>query len=76
MSKKLLEDGTKTWNLVLEKNKQVLWEDLAPEIEEQFKKISCCNTRYLSLEVPVFLYIVDVQLKIFLLITYKTSCID
>ncbi|XP_017246753.1 SH2 domain-containing protein B isoform X2 [Daucus carota subsp. sativus] len=50
MSKKLLEDGTKTWNLVSEKNKQVLWENLAPEIEEQFKKISCCNTRYLSLE--------------------------
>ncbi|KAL8148742.1 SH2 domain-containing protein B-like [Apium graveolens] len=50
MSKKLIEDGTKAWNLVSKNNKQVLWENLSSEIEEQFKKISCCSTRYLSLE--------------------------
>ncbi|KAK1362399.1 SH2 domain-containing protein [Heracleum sosnowskyi] len=50
MSKKLIEDGTKAWNSVSEKNERVLWENLAPEVEEQFKKISCCSTRYLSVE--------------------------
>ncbi|WOG97868.1 hypothetical protein DCAR_0417209 [Daucus carota subsp. sativus] len=58
MSKKLLEDGTKTWNLVSEKNKQVLWENLAPEIEEQFKKI--------SLNVRIYYHVYLVTTKIFL----------
>lgn len=53
ISKKLIEDGTKAWNMVSENNKQVLWDNLSPEIEEQFKKISCCSTRYLSSEVCI-----------------------
>ncbi|XP_017253328.1 SH2 domain-containing protein B [Daucus carota subsp. sativus] len=50
MSKGLIENGNKAWNSVSEKNKQVLWDNLSSEIEEEFKKISCCSTRYLSVE--------------------------
>lgn len=53
--------------MVSENNKQVLWENLSPEIEEQFKRISCCSTRYLSLEVCISFWIAHVQLQICLL---------
>ncbi|XWS27421.1 hypothetical protein CRYUN_Cryun26dG0113800 [Craigia yunnanensis] len=48
MAKRLIDDGTKAWNLVSQNNLQVQWESAVFEIEEQFMKIACCNTRSLS----------------------------
>ncbi|XVE63276.1 hypothetical protein DITRI_Ditri07aG0007000 [Diplodiscus trichospermus] len=48
MAKRLIDDGTKTWNLISQNNLQVQWESAVPQIEKQFVKISCCSTRSLT----------------------------
>ncbi|XP_022717399.1 SH2 domain-containing protein A-like isoform X2 [Durio zibethinus] len=48
MSKRLIDDGTKAWNLISQNNLQVQWESAVFKIEEQFMKIACCTTRSLT----------------------------
>ncbi|XP_021895061.1 uncharacterized protein LOC110812561 isoform X1 [Carica papaya] len=48
MAKRLIAEGEKAWNSISENNHQVHWENVVFEIEEQFMKISCCNTRSLT----------------------------
>ncbi|XVF18432.1 hypothetical protein REPUB_Repub11eG0021100 [Reevesia pubescens] len=48
MVKRLIDDGTKAWNLISQNNLQVQWESAVFEIEEQFMKIACCATRSLT----------------------------
>ncbi|XVE53003.1 hypothetical protein DITRI_Ditri02bG0169800 [Diplodiscus trichospermus] len=48
MAKRLIDEGTKTWNLISQNNLQVQWKCAVFEIEEQFKKIACCTTRSLT----------------------------
>ncbi|KAK9268792.1 hypothetical protein L1049_000555 [Liquidambar formosana] len=48
ISKKLIEEGTKAWNMISQNNNQVQWENVVFEIEEQFMKIACCSNRSLS----------------------------
>ncbi|XVF88208.1 hypothetical protein PTKIN_Ptkin19aG0031600 [Pterospermum kingtungense] len=48
MAKRLIDDGTKAWNLISQNNLQVQWESAVFEIEEQFMKIARCTTRSLT----------------------------
>ncbi|KAM1001338.1 hypothetical protein ACFX15_007548 [Malus domestica] len=48
MAKRLVEEGTKAWNSISQNNRQVPWESAVFEIEEQFMKIACCNSRSLT----------------------------
>ncbi|KAK9199253.1 hypothetical protein WN944_014441 [Citrus x changshan-huyou] len=47
-AKRLIEEGRNAWNLISQNNPHVHWDCAVFEIEEQFKKISCCSTRPLS----------------------------
>ncbi|KAM7503873.1 hypothetical protein LguiB_002777 [Lonicera macranthoides] len=47
VSKRLIEDGIKIWNMISQDNDHLLWENLVSEIKEHFMKISHCSTRYL-----------------------------
>lgn len=47
ITKRLIEEGTKAWNLISQKNHHIRWENVVYEIEEQFMKISCCSSRSL-----------------------------
>lgn len=51
MAKSLVEEGTKAWNSISQNNRQVPWESAVFEIEEQFMKIACCNSRSLTQQV-------------------------
>ncbi|KAF6135542.1 hypothetical protein GIB67_015395 [Kingdonia uniflora] len=57
MTKRLIQEGTSTWTLISHSNQQVLWENAVVEIEEQFMKISRCNTKSLTGQVPSFFII-------------------
>lgn len=48
MAKRLIEEGNKAWNLISQNKHQVPWESVVFEIEEQFMKIACCNSRALT----------------------------
>ncbi|GLU17757.1 hypothetical protein SLE2022_341130 [Rubroshorea leprosula] len=48
ISKGLIEEGTKAWNLMSQNNHQVRWESVVFEIEEQITRIACCSTRSLT----------------------------
>ncbi|KAK4805039.1 hypothetical protein SAY86_004856 [Trapa natans] len=48
IAKRLIEEGTRFWNAISQNNQHVNWENVSFEIEEQFMRISCCNTRSLS----------------------------
>ncbi|GKV34444.1 hypothetical protein SLEP1_g42817 [Rubroshorea leprosula] len=48
VSKRLIDEGIKAWNLMSQNNHQVQWESVVFEIEEQFMRIACCTTRSLS----------------------------
>lgn len=48
IAKRLIEEGRNAWNLISQNNPHVHWDCAVFEIEEQFKKISCCSTRPLS----------------------------
>ncbi|EOY13581.1 SH2 domain protein A, putative isoform 3, partial [Theobroma cacao] len=48
ITKRLIEEGTKAWNLLSQNNIQVQWESAVFEIEEQFMKIAHCSTRSLT----------------------------
>ncbi|XP_031376500.1 SH2 domain-containing protein A-like [Punica granatum] len=48
IAKRLIEEGARFWNSISQDNQHVNWESVVFEIEEQFMKISCCNTRSLS----------------------------
>ncbi|KAJ7948824.1 SH2 domain protein A [Quillaja saponaria] len=46
--KRLVEEGTKAWNMISQHNHPVLWENAVYEIEEKFMKIACCSSRSLT----------------------------
>ncbi|KAG6688965.1 hypothetical protein I3842_11G152900 [Carya illinoinensis] len=48
MAKRLIEEGTKAWNLISQNNHQIRWENVVFEIEEYFMKIACCSSRSLT----------------------------
>ncbi|XP_059661383.1 SH2 domain-containing protein A-like [Cornus florida] len=48
MAKRLIEEGTKVWNLISPNNHHVLWDNVASEIMDSFMKIACCSTRFLT----------------------------
>ncbi|KAA8526724.1 hypothetical protein F0562_009047 [Nyssa sinensis] len=48
MAKRLIEEGTKSWNLISQNSHHVLWENVVSEIKEYFLKIACCGTRSLT----------------------------
>ncbi|GAV78685.1 hypothetical protein CFOL_v3_22150 [Cephalotus follicularis] len=48
LAKKLIEEGTKAWNMISQNKNHVRWERVVVEIEEQFMRIACCNTRSLK----------------------------
>lgn len=50
ITRKLIEEGTKAWNLISQNNHQVHWENVVFEIEELFMKIAHCSTRSLTHE--------------------------
>lgn len=51
MAKRLIEEGTKAWNLISQNNNHVQWESVVFEIEDQFMKIACCSSRSLMQQV-------------------------
>ncbi|KDP39777.1 hypothetical protein JCGZ_04936 [Jatropha curcas] len=44
----LIVEGTRVWNSISQNNHAVHWENVVFEIEEQFLKIACCNSRSLT----------------------------
>lgn len=48
ISKRLIEEGTKAWALISQNNDHIHWENIIYEVEEQFMKIACCNSRSLA----------------------------
>ncbi|KAJ7981916.1 SH2 domain protein A [Quillaja saponaria] len=48
IAKRLIEEGTKAWNVISQNNNPVPWENAVFEIEEQFMKIACCSSRTLT----------------------------
>ncbi|ERN01016.1 uncharacterized protein LOC18429091 isoform X2 [Amborella trichopoda] len=48
IAKRLIQEGTQTWNLLSGNNHHVLWINAIPEIERQFMKISQSTSRSLS----------------------------
>ncbi|KAI4366029.1 hypothetical protein MLD38_021957 [Melastoma candidum] len=48
MTKKLIEDGTRTWGLIAQENHHVLWDSAVSRIHEQFASISGCSARHLT----------------------------
>ncbi|KAL8142247.1 hypothetical protein V2J09_015279 [Rumex salicifolius] len=48
IAKRLFEEGEKAWNLISQRKNRLQWEDVVFEIEEQFMKNACCNTRSLT----------------------------
>ncbi|XP_076924933.1 SH2 domain-containing protein A-like [Bidens hawaiensis] len=48
ISKRMIEDGTKVWNLLSQNNYHVLWNNVIPVLRDQFMKISCCRNRILT----------------------------
>lgn len=51
ISKKLIEEGRRTWNMISQSSQHVCWDSAVSEIQEQFVKISCCTTRSLAQQV-------------------------
>ncbi|XP_024028241.1 SH2 domain-containing protein A [Morus notabilis] len=48
MAKRLVEEGTKAWNLISQNTNKVQWESMVFDIEGQFMKISRCSSRSLT----------------------------
>ncbi|KAL9232490.1 hypothetical protein vseg_007598 [Gypsophila vaccaria] len=48
IAKRLLEEGAKVWNSISRGSHRVQWDDVVFNIEEQFMRIACCNTRSLT----------------------------
>lgn len=48
IAKKLVEEGTKAWELISQNNPNVHWENVVSEIEQRFRKIVCCSSRSLT----------------------------
>lgn len=48
ISKRMIEDGTKVWNLLSQNNQHVLWNNMILVLQDQFMKISCCRNRILT----------------------------
>ncbi|KAL7216622.1 hypothetical protein ACSBR1_028541 [Camellia fascicularis] len=48
IGKKLVEEGTKAWELISQNNPNVHWENVVSEIEQRFRKIVCCSSRSLA----------------------------
>ncbi|KAI3789520.1 hypothetical protein L2E82_02319 [Cichorium intybus] len=48
ISKKMIEEGTKVWNSILQNYQHVLWENMIPVLRDQFIKISSCRNRFLA----------------------------
>lgn len=48
MTKRLLEEEERAWNLISQDRSQVHWDNVVFEIEEHFMRIACCSARSLS----------------------------
>ncbi|XAR56410.1 hypothetical protein NMG60_11036887 [Bertholletia excelsa] len=48
IAKRLVEEGTKAWELVSQNNPHVLWDNLVAEIKKRFMKIARCSSRSLT----------------------------
>lgn len=55
LAKRLVEEGTKAWELISQNNPHVIWENVVAEINHRFMKIACSNTRSLTLQVSLSL---------------------
>ncbi|KAG5546012.1 hypothetical protein RHGRI_018249 [Rhododendron griersonianum] len=50
LAKRLVEEGTKAWDLISQNNPHVIWENVVAEINNRFMKIACSSTRSLTLQ--------------------------
>ncbi|KAI8552363.1 hypothetical protein RHMOL_Rhmol06G0260900 [Rhododendron molle] len=50
LAKRLVEEGTKAWDLISHNNPHVIWENVVAEINHRFMKIACSSTRSLTLQ--------------------------
>ncbi|KAM0017252.1 putative transcription factor STAT family [Helianthus debilis subsp. tardiflorus] len=48
ISKRMIEDGTKVWSLLSQNNYHVSWDNTIPVLQDQFMKISCYRSRFLT----------------------------
>ncbi|KAB1216366.1 hypothetical protein CJ030_MR4G000599 [Morella rubra] len=48
IAKRLIEEGSKAWNLISQNNHRIRWENVVFEIEEHFTKIVGCSSRSLT----------------------------
>jgi len=51
MTKRLLDEEERAWNLISQDRSQVHWDNVVFEIEEHFMRIACCSARSLSQQV-------------------------
>lgn len=50
IAKRLVEEGTKAWDMISQNNPHVIWENVVAEINHRFMKIACSSTRSLTLQ--------------------------
>ncbi|KAL6999690.1 hypothetical protein U1Q18_000845 [Sarracenia purpurea var. burkii] len=50
IAKRLVEEGTKAWDMISQNNPHVLWENVVCDIKQRFMKIACCSSRALTLQ--------------------------
>lgn len=50
IAKRLVEEGTKAWDMISQNNPHVIWENVVTEINHRFMKIACSSTRSLTLQ--------------------------